>query len=172
MVLILPFPLRNSLKIWPIVKVCSTSLPPPKSNVFYPFVDKGIHIIVISLYLHMKSCIQTTLKTPQNFEVWCIVGNHLVPPKTYFQLICLYFSKLVTCLFTKASLRYAIVCSMKKFMTIFLELSCGNLFKVMSSRLWCFQICVNEVFSSLDTFEPLTYAWLKAGCLKVCWDNC
>ncbi len=37
-------------------------------------------------YKHLKFCIETTLKTLQNFEAWCIVWNSFVLPKKYFPL--------------------------------------------------------------------------------------
>ncbi len=49
MVLVSPFSLRNSLRIWPTMKFCPTSLPPSWSNMPCPFVNKRFHIIMICL---------------------------------------------------------------------------------------------------------------------------
>jgi len=37
-------------------------------------------------YKHLKFCIEMTLKTPQNFEAWCIVWNSFVLQKKHFPL--------------------------------------------------------------------------------------
>jgi hypothetical protein len=49
MVLIFPSFLINSSNIWPTMKFCPISLPLSWSNAPCPLVDKGLHIIVISL---------------------------------------------------------------------------------------------------------------------------
>jgi hypothetical protein len=79
MVQALPFFWTNfSSKIWPTMKFFPTSSPPLWSNAPCPFVDKGHQTIAISLWLHLKFCIQTILKTFQNFKAWCIAKNCLV----------------------------------------------------------------------------------------------
>jgi hypothetical protein len=78
MVLVLPFSSKKISRIWPTMKFCPTSSPPLWSNA------PCHHTITTSLWLHKKFHIQTILKTPQNFEVSCIVGNCIVIPNTYF----------------------------------------------------------------------------------------
>ncbi len=70
-------------KMWPTTKKFLTSSPPLWSNTPCPFVDKGHQTFAISLWLHLKIFIQTILETFQNFEVWYIMKNHLILPKTY-----------------------------------------------------------------------------------------
>jgi hypothetical protein len=49
MVLILPSFSKTIWNFFPIMKFCPTSPPPSWSNTPCPFVDKGLHTIVISL---------------------------------------------------------------------------------------------------------------------------
>jgi len=83
MVQISPSFSTNSLKFWPIMKKIPTILPPLWSILPSLFVDKGHQTIVISLWPHLKFCIQTIPKTFQNFEVQCIMGNCLIQLETY-----------------------------------------------------------------------------------------
>jgi hypothetical protein len=84
-------------------------------------------------------------------------------------MTCLYFSKQIPCLLTKAPLRYAIVCSMKNL----LELSCGDLFKVIIFKPLTFLKLCQWSFSPTRHFcNPFASAWLKVGHSKVCGDNC
>jgi hypothetical protein len=83
MVQALHFFSTNLLRIWPTIKFYTISLPPPWSNAPCPLVDKGHQTIARSLLLHPKFCIQTILEILWNFEVQCIMKNHLVLPKTY-----------------------------------------------------------------------------------------
>jgi hypothetical protein len=83
-------------------------------------MDNELQTIATSLILHLKPCIRTTSKTFQNFKAHYIVGNHLVLQKKIKinSMTYLYLSKPIPCLLTKTPLMYAIVCSLKKFMTI------------------------------------------------------
>ncbi len=81
------------------------------------FLDKKHQIIAISLWHNSKFCIQTILETYWKSKVWCIVRSHLVFPITYVPWpILLQTSNLFT---HKISLKYGIMCSIKKIMTIF-----------------------------------------------------
>jgi hypothetical protein len=53
------------------------------SNAPCPFVDKRHQTITTNLWLNLKICIQTILKTPQKPKVLCIARICLVMPKNY-----------------------------------------------------------------------------------------
>jgi len=117
MVLVLPSS-KNSLRIWPTMKFCPINLPPPWSNVPCPFVDKESHhcnkFVTTSEILHSNH-----FKNPSKFQNSLYCRELFNSTKNLFSRTYLYFSKPIPCLFIEVSLKYVIVCSMKKFMTIY-----------------------------------------------------
>jgi hypothetical protein len=105
---------NKSLRIWLTIKFCPISLSPPWSNAPCPFVDKKSHhcnkFVATSKILHSNH-----FENPSNFQNSLYCGESFNSTKNLFSRICLYFPTPIPYLFTKVSLRYAIVCSMKFF---------------------------------------------------------
>ncbi len=86
-------------------------------------------------------------------------------------MICLYFSKLVTCQLTKTLLKYAIICSMKIFMTISRKCRVVICLGSCLQTFYAFKIALMKCFPCWTLLQLLTYAWLKVSRSKVCGDK-
>ncbi len=105
-------------------------------------------------------------KNPLTFWSSLYCNDSFSSTKKLFSMTCLYFFRPVPCLFTKTPSRYAIVCSMKKLMIISWNCHVAIHLGSLSSNLWRFQVCVDEVFSMSNIFVTFDLCLVEGGLLK------